>query len=57
MRVFWTIIWSFLLSSMVTYVISNMSGGSFDITQAIVLAVAFTVISILLTEGAMRETD
>lgn len=55
MRLFWSIFWGFLLSCMITYVISSMQGGSFHLSQAIVLTVAFTVVVTLLGEGALSK--
>lgn len=40
---------------MVTYVVSSMNGGTFDLTNAIVLTVGFVLAVILLAEGALRE--
>ncbi|TCT22432.1 DUF2929 family protein [Melghiribacillus thermohalophilus] len=57
MRLFWTIIWSFLLSSMVVYVVSSMTGAHFDLTLAIVLSITFTVASVVLGEGLLKQED
>ncbi|MBD7938062.1 YjzD family protein [Cytobacillus sp. FSL W7-1323] len=45
MQYIWTFIWTFLLMNMVTYVVSNMNGVSYDLQTATVLSV---VVSILL---------
>ncbi|MYL32246.1 DUF2929 family protein [Pontibacillus yanchengensis] len=55
MRLFWSIFWGFLLSCMVTYVVSSMNGGAFHLSQAIVLTVAFTLTVLILGEGALKE--
>ncbi|MBA2174502.1 YjzD family protein [Halobacillus locisalis] len=55
MQYIWTIIWSFLLSFMAAYVISNMAGGSFSFTQVIVTTILFAVAAIVLGEGAITE--
>lgn len=54
-RIFWSIFWGFLLSCMVTYVVSNMNGAEFDITKAIILTIAFTLTAILLGDGLLKE--
>ncbi|KGX86042.1 YjzD family protein [Pontibacillus marinus] len=55
MRLLWTIIWSFLLSSMVTYVVSSMQGGSFTWSAVIASTVAFVLAVVALGEGALKE--
>ncbi|MFC0524790.1 YjzD family protein [Pontibacillus salicampi] len=55
MRLFWTIFWSFLLSLMVTYVVSSINVGPFKLTNAIVLTVGFTLTVVLLAEGGLKE--
>lgn len=55
MRMIWTIIWSFLLSAMATYVISNMTGGHFEFSQVIVLTIVFVVTAVVLGEGLLKD--
>lgn len=55
MRIIWSLIWSFLLSSMLVYVISNMGGISFNLTAAIVLGIAFTVVVAILGDGISED--
>jgi len=55
MRLLWTIIWSFLLSSMVTYVVSSMQGGHFTWSAVIVSTIAFALAVVALSEGALKE--
>ncbi|WP_102347351.1 YjzD family protein [Bacillus sp. Marseille-P3661] len=50
MRVFWTVFWTFLLSQMLVYVVSSMSGGTYEFMQGVVITVAFSLIIILLGE-------
>ncbi|WP_081988442.1 YjzD family protein [Halobacillus sp. BBL2006] len=57
MRIIWTLIWAFLLSSMAAYVISNMSGGHFDFLQVIVLTVIFTLAAMVLGDGVIKEEE
>jgi hypothetical protein len=50
-----TIVWAFLLSFMISYVLSNMGGHSFSINQVLMLTGIFTVAVVLLGEGALKE--
>ncbi|WP_413302070.1 YjzD family protein [Bacillus sp. 1P10SD] len=44
MQYFWTFFWSFLLVQMLTYVISSMSGVSFDFATGSIAAVVVTIL-------------
>ncbi|MFD2639391.1 DUF2929 family protein [Piscibacillus salipiscarius] len=55
MRLVWTVIWGFLLSLMVVYVITSMTGDTFSFPLAIVLTVLFTLSSVVLGEGVIRD--
>ncbi|MBM7554045.1 YjzD family protein [Thalassobacillus pellis] len=55
MRYFWTVFWAFLLSLMITYVISNMSGSHFNFVQVIVLTVLFSGAAFLLGESLIKD--
>nr|WP_295975682.1 YjzD family protein [uncultured Bacillus sp.] len=44
MRYFWSLFWTFLLMQMLTYVISSMSGITFDIKVGTILTVVATII-------------
>ncbi|UFU00556.1 YjzD family protein [Radiobacillus kanasensis] len=55
MRVIVAAIWAFLLSALVTYVLSNMAGEPFELSSVLVLTVLFLVAVIGLGEGALRE--
>lgn len=58
MRIFWTVFWSFLLSQMLVYVISSMTGNTYEFMQGVVLTVVFSVIIILLGEvGVPNEPN
>ncbi len=57
MRYIWTIIWSFLLSSMIVYVLASMSGGTFDLTGTIALTAVFALTTIVLGEGILGKSD
>jgi uncharacterized membrane protein len=55
MRYFWTFLWSFLLSNMLVYVVSNMEGSHFDLMQSTILAVVFTVIISIMGSATAGE--
>ncbi|MBB6453031.1 hypothetical protein HNQ94_001479 [Salirhabdus euzebyi] len=57
MRFIWAFIWSLLLSSMVVYVISNMSGKTFDFVSAIALGVGFAVIITVIGDGVLKDDE
>ncbi len=42
---------------MVVYVIGNMSGTPFNITNAVVLAVVFTFVVIVLGDGLLKDEE
>ncbi|MGP7817969.1 YjzD family protein [Niallia sp. 01092] len=48
MRLIVTFFWAFLLSQMLTYVISSMSGIPFNFNTGVILSVIFTVLVSLL---------
>jgi uncharacterized protein YggT (Ycf19 family) len=43
-RYFWTFFWAFLLIEMVTYVVSSMTGSSFNFQIGAILAVCVTIL-------------
>jgi uncharacterized membrane protein len=49
MRYFWTFFWTFLLMQMLTYVVSSMSGASYDLTTGTILAVVTTILIFILS--------
>ncbi len=55
MRIFWTVFWAFLLSLMMAYVVSNMTGSDFSFLQAIVMTVLFSGTVIALGEGLIKQ--
>ncbi|UOQ43447.1 YjzD family protein [Halobacillus salinarum] len=55
MRIFWTVFWAFLLSLMMAYVVSNMTGNEFSFLQAIIMTVIFSGTVIALGEGLIKE--
>ncbi|HYK72297.1 MAG TPA: YjzD family protein [Pseudoneobacillus sp.] len=44
MRYFWTFFWTFLLVQMLNYVVSAMSGTTFNFVTGTILAVIVTVL-------------
>ncbi|WP_017754623.1 YjzD family protein [Calidifontibacillus oryziterrae] len=53
MRIFWTLFWSFLLSLMLVYVISSMTGSPFVFMQGVILAVVFSLVIIIVGEAGV----
>lgn len=48
MKYFWTLIWTFLLVQMASYVIGSMQSATYDFVTASVVAVIVTVLIIVL---------
>ncbi|MDM5187476.1 YjzD family protein [Bacillus sp. DX4.1] len=44
MRVIWAFIWSFMLVHMMSYVISSMTGGTYDFGQASIFSIVLAVL-------------
>ncbi|KGX92679.1 DeoR family transcriptional regulator [Pontibacillus halophilus JSM 076056 = DSM 19796] len=57
MRLFWSAFWSLLLSGMAVYVVASMNGGSFSLTQTIVLAVVVVLSVTVLSEGVLTDDE
>ncbi|MFZ0369756.1 MAG: YjzD family protein [Halobacillus sp.] len=55
MKFVWTLIWALLLSLMTAYVVSNMAGGSFHISQVIIMTLIFTGAVVVLGEGLIED--
>ncbi|PLT33860.1 YjzD family protein [Bacillus sp. V5-8f] len=49
MRYLWTVIWSFILTHMLTYVVSSMLGSSYNLNTANTLSVAVAVLIFVVT--------
>ncbi len=49
MRYLVTFFWAFLLSQMLTYVISSMNGNTFNFNTGVILSIIFTVLTILMS--------
>ncbi|GEL76893.1 YjzD family protein [Tenuibacillus multivorans] len=55
MRIIWTLFWSFVLSLMVVYVLASMTGDEFSFTFSIVLTAIFTIATVTLGEGVIKD--
>ncbi|ART75784.1 YjzD family protein [Sutcliffiella horikoshii] len=55
MRAFWTIFWSLLLINMVSYVVANMQGDTYNYVLASIIAVVFAVLVMLIGEALPNE--
>ncbi len=55
MRVLWTFIWSFLLVQMMSYVISAMTGTTYDFGQASIMSVVVTVLIFVISAAVPNE--
>lgn len=57
MRYIMTIIWSLLISTAVTYVLTSMAGEPFVISEAIILAIVFMVAVFLMGDTVLKEKE
>lgn len=55
MRVFWTVFWSLLLINMISYVVANMVGDTYNYMLASTVAIVFSVIVMLIGEALPNE--
>jgi hypothetical protein len=55
MRVFWTVFWSLLLINMLSYVVANMVGDTYNYMLASTVAIVFSVIVMLIGEALPNE--
>ncbi|OEH91632.1 YjzD family protein [Bacillus solimangrovi] len=55
MRYFWTFFWAFLLSQMITYVVSNMQGASYSFTTGLIFSVILTLTVAILGDGLLTD--
>ncbi|MEH7302285.1 YjzD family protein [Neobacillus drentensis] len=55
MQYFWTFFWSFLLVQMLTYVISSMSGVSYDFVSGSIAAVVVTILIFIVSAVIPNE--
>ncbi|WP_042224620.1 YjzD family protein [Oceanobacillus manasiensis] len=54
MRYIWTIIWAFLISAALSYVLSSMGGGQFDLTGTLVFGAILSVFVFLFGEVVLK---
>ncbi|GGN60358.1 MULTISPECIES: DUF2929 family protein [Oceanobacillus] len=55
MRYIFTIIWSLLISAAVTYVLTSMAGEPFILSEAVILAVIFMIVTFLMGDVILKE--
>ncbi|MNG31947.1 hypothetical protein D3C84_1178460 [compost metagenome] len=55
MRLLWTFIWSFLLVQMMSYVISAMTGSTYDFSQASIMSVVVTALIVIISAVVPNE--
>lgn len=55
MRLLWTFIWSFLLVQMMGYVISAMTGSTYDFNQASIMSVVVTALIVIIAAVIPNE--
>ncbi|WP_377889619.1 YjzD family protein [Alkalihalobacillus sp. R86527] len=56
MRYIWAIIWGFLLSNMIFYVLASMQGGHFNFPAAIIFGVIISGAAIVLGDGVITDS-
>ncbi|WP_270181619.1 YjzD family protein [Alkalihalobacillus sp. CinArs1] len=56
MRYIWAIIWGFLLSNMIFYVLASMQGGQFNFAAAIIFGLIISAASIVLGDGLITDS-
>jgi hypothetical protein len=49
MRYIWTFFWTFLLVQMLNYVVSSMTGGTFNFNDGTILAIIVAVLIIVVS--------
>ncbi|CAG9623453.1 YjzD family protein [Sutcliffiella rhizosphaerae] len=55
MRIFWTLFWSLLLVNMLSYVVANMQGDTYNYVLSSIVGVVFAGIVMLLGEALPSE--
>jgi len=55
LRFFVVIIWSFLVSTIVSYVLTSMAGEPFNLNHTMILAAFFVVVITILGEFVLKE--
>lgn len=49
------LIWSLLISSVISYVLTSMAGEPFSITYVFIIAAFFVIVTLLLGESILKE--
>ncbi|MEQ6375479.1 DUF2929 family protein [Bacillaceae bacterium S4-13-58] len=57
MKIFWATFWSFLLSVMLIYVTSSMTGDHFNFTKVLLLTAAMAIIATVISEGILTNEE
>ncbi len=57
MRYFWTLFWAFLLTQMLTYVVSSMIGTAYNFETGVLLGIAVTVFVAILSVVIPNEPN
>ncbi|RBW71059.1 YjzD family protein [Bacillus taeanensis] len=57
MRYIWTIIWSFLLTQMLFYVVSNMTSTSYEFSSAAIISLVVSAIIFVLGDAAVPNSS
>lgn len=55
MRYLIVIIWSLLISTVISYVVTSMAGEPFSITYTFVMSAFFFIAIVILGEGILKE--
>ena len=57
MRFIVTIIWAALISGVLSYILSHMTGSTFELTNVIVLTVIISLTVFILGEGLIKTNE
>ncbi|HLQ72612.1 MAG TPA: DUF2929 family protein [Bacillota bacterium] len=57
MRFILPIIWAFVISGVISYVLSSMASEPFNITATVAVATLISLAVIILGEGVLKETE
>jgi hypothetical protein len=49
MRYFWTLLWTFLLVQMLSYVVTSMTGSTYDFMTGTIIAVIATILIVIVS--------
>ncbi|WP_273850129.1 YjzD family protein [Guptibacillus spartinae] len=55
MRYLWAIIWGFLLSNMIFYVLASMQGGHYEFGPASLFGVILAIAAMVVGEGLISD--